>query len=210
MSNQSVITKTHTSYAVSYERNTGYFVSSDYSKYNERLSMYYAGEIPYENVYGYEQALEHAEELRNYIYNGELINMGRNFVVKVITTTSTEIPINPTNLGVSMYVKKFFLEETPCLPDLWISNVKSLTDLQKRVFINEATTKIKENPDLEFVMSQVQKFIIQPAQGSADAKKWAAAVNVHGVCFTKKQARQFFNMVAKCREIINIKITTVK
>jgi len=67
--------KSTTSYKVRTKGMNGHFSQSGYSKYNERFSFQYKNDYPkgYE-VYGLEQAKEHAEELRASIYEGRKIN----------------------------------------------------------------------------------------------------------------------------------------
>lgn len=89
-------TESNTHYTVSTEGFGGHYSPTGYSKYNERWSKSLKENILPWDVYGYEQALEHIEELREHIYNGKKHLENANFIINIVTTITTVIPIpNP-------------------------------------------------------------------------------------------------------------------
>jgi hypothetical protein len=96
-------TITNTSYKIATKGMGGYFSPHSYSKYNERWGDCQKNLIMPWDVYGYEQALEHIEEIRNYqsmdcddlLMSIKPIKPYENteFVISITTTVTTEIPI---------------------------------------------------------------------------------------------------------------------
>lgn len=86
-------TKTHTRYHVTYEGFHGHFSEEGYSKYYNRRELYYQGALPDgEQIYGYDQALEHIEELKK---DAKENSHWRNakWVIEVETTVTTYINV---------------------------------------------------------------------------------------------------------------------
>lgn len=86
-------TNVHISYMVTYVGFYGYFPPDCYSKYNDRLVMRDKGEIKDNEVYGYEQALEHVAEIREQVYRGEKVYANAYFQIEIKSTTTTKIAI---------------------------------------------------------------------------------------------------------------------
>ncbi len=88
------ITKTTTYYRVSNSDFNSWFCQSGYSKYYERLTLSHEGKLANgEQVYGYEQALDHIKEIKLHEYEGKLINKDTQFKVKITTEVDTIITL---------------------------------------------------------------------------------------------------------------------
>lgn len=87
-------TSTITYYQISIENSGIYFSPESYTKYYQRMTLSHEGKLPEgEQTYGYEQALEHIEELRTREYEGKLQYKSSTFLVTTITSVRTSIPI---------------------------------------------------------------------------------------------------------------------
>lgn len=88
-------TSTQTSYSVAIATQKGsYFSPNGYSKYNERLALFYKDRLPKsEEPYGLAQALDHIEELKASVYNGKQHYKDAKFEIRVVTTIVTTIEL---------------------------------------------------------------------------------------------------------------------
>lgn len=87
-------TEAHIGYCVASDNGSGsHYQSHNYSKYHERMND---KSIPADQVYGFEQAIDHVRELREHVYNGACIHVNDVFVIKTITTVTTSIESLPT------------------------------------------------------------------------------------------------------------------
>ena len=87
-------TKIAIRYHVTYEGMGGHFAEDGWSGYNERWKLRNTGLLGIEEVYGYAQALEHIEELKSKVWNGERHYEYKKFQIEIHTIAVTTIPIN--------------------------------------------------------------------------------------------------------------------
>lgn len=93
-------TITHTSYVVASADGNSWFSSNGYSKYHERLTD---PNIAPEDVYGFEQAMDHARELREFIYDGKISHANDVLIIRAVTTITTSIEL-PAPVMEGLYV----------------------------------------------------------------------------------------------------------
>ena len=89
-------TKTHTLYHVTYEGFHGHFSEEGYSKYYHRTALDYQGALQDgEQIYGYEQALEHIKELKKESITDGRLNHWANvkWIIEVETVVTTYINV---------------------------------------------------------------------------------------------------------------------
>lgn len=84
-------TNTTIQYRLSLLNENCWFSELGYSKYYHRVDMYKKGIIDVNDIYGYDQCLEHMEELKNGKL-GERYEKAK-FKISIITTVTTEIEI---------------------------------------------------------------------------------------------------------------------
>ncbi len=85
-----------THYRVAIKDTHSYFSEDGWSGYGERWRMMTKDQLPEgEQVYGYEQALEHVKELREHMYDGKKIYKDSKFIITTVVTveTSMESPV---------------------------------------------------------------------------------------------------------------------
>lgn len=85
-------TQTSTHYRVTYKGMGGHFAPDGWSGFIDRLKAKEAGRlIKSEEVYGYKQAQEHIEELREHVYMGEKINKDKQFQIEIVSIVVTTV-----------------------------------------------------------------------------------------------------------------------
>lgn len=81
-----------TSYLVSSSEGSGFYSPDGFSKYSERWQLKQNGELkPGERIYGYAQALEHIEEIKQHVYQGKKHNEKAVFTIHINTMVTTVI-----------------------------------------------------------------------------------------------------------------------
>jgi len=89
-----ITNKTYSFFLVSIEGRGGHFSQEGYSKYSERWNMNNKGTLPKgEEIYGYQQALEHIEELKNSVYEGKKHYADKQFQIQIETRTVTTVNV---------------------------------------------------------------------------------------------------------------------
>ena len=83
-------TETSTRYHVTYLGMGGYFSEDGWSGYNERWAAKNKGELK-EEVYGFNEALAHIEELKTHVYMGKLAYPNVQWQIKTETSVVTTI-----------------------------------------------------------------------------------------------------------------------
>jgi len=87
-------TETNTYLVVKTKDMNGYFSPEGYSKFDERWKKFNPeGGKTTLDIYGYEQALEHIQELRESVYEGEKTYENSQFQIQTITTITTTINV---------------------------------------------------------------------------------------------------------------------
>lgn len=82
-------------YKVALAGQSSYFSHEGYSEYYNRLKLREEGKIKREDVYGYEQALAHIEEMRKSVYDGKLHHAESIFEIRIETTVVSKIFMPP-------------------------------------------------------------------------------------------------------------------
>lgn len=161
--------KTYTKYQI--VDGSSAFSEDGYSKYYDRLRRADAGEFSRDDVYGYDQVVEHANEIRNSVHGGEMHYLESTLTIQVVVTIITTLPVDPIADPVEAYIKDFM--RTPdawALPEIWIERKKKLTPEQKDDFTIRVADQFTEAQ--RSVMSHAATYIYERI--TTPIKEWAA------------------------------------
>lgn len=94
MKNLNPITRTYTQYFVTSKGSHSYFAPEGYEGYPDRFKLYNKGYLPEgEEIYGFEQALEHIKQLKAVIYEGKLQYATEEFQIIIKSVTETFVNV---------------------------------------------------------------------------------------------------------------------
>lgn len=193
-------TKTSTSFQVSIKGQKNSSFSPDgYSQFNARYRMYHQGLIPSEQIYGYDQAVEHAGEIRNRVYNDGLPYMDAEFVISVITTVTTEITVTPAARPLNAFLTLFFKEQREVLPEVWIKQMKGLTDSNRDVFTSNVYSRLSDQENS--ILIEVRRFLQDASAPTTEVWMKHAAQYAEETFKLKRERKVFLRTLENTLEI---------
>lgn len=157
-------TESYTSYTVTDSHDNSTYSSHDWSGYDTRMTMYNEGKIPYKEIYGYAQAIEHAKEVRNHIYNGKFVNWNKTVEIIITTVVKTFIPVDIPDNAMEGYLNDYlrYPGEITSLPETYIDD-KDLSEEGKLTFLMTVKEKIKGST-LSIIFPEVREYLALPVE----------------------------------------------